>query len=60
MSPDDRVKILAEGNPHRPGTKDHAKFRKLTDGATVAEIRAAGIDAGYLREVARRGIIEIG
>ncbi len=57
--PGAKIRLLAEDNPHRTGTKDRKKWSKLRRGATVRSVVEKGVDFGYLREVERRGLIEI-
>lgn len=50
---------LPDTNPHRQGTNDFAKYKKLKQGMTVAEAYDAGIGKGYLHYMVKRGLFKI-
>lgn len=52
-----KIALRVHENPHRTGTKDAAKFRKLKPGMTLSAALASGLDRGYLRYSAKRGVI---
>ena len=56
---DAKITIKASANPHRAGTYDAAKFRKLRNGMTVKEALSK-VDAGYLRYGVKRELFAIG
>jgi len=43
------ITVISKSNPHRAGSKDHGKFRKIKTGMTVKEALEAGADRRYLR-----------
>jgi len=54
-----KIRLVAKENPHRNGTNDFAKFKKLSAGMTVAKALATGVDRGYLRYMVGRELISI-
>lgn len=56
---DKRIKIIAQGNPRKPGSHGHRNFGLYRDGMTYAEYAAAGgINGQFLWDL-RHGFIEL-
>ncbi len=53
-----RIKLLANDNPKREGTKAHARFELYRDGMTVAEFLQAGGSPTDIRWDVKHGYIE--
>ncbi len=56
---DARIKILVTENPHRKGTNDAGKWKKVVAAKTVAGALKAGVDRGYLRYAVGRKLFAI-
>ena len=53
-----KISLMVKENPHRVGTNDHGKYRKLANGMTV-ETALRKVDSGYLRYMVGRELISI-
>lgn len=55
------IKLTVQDNPHRKGSNDFDKFKKLKnyDGKTFGKAIAAGVDPSYLRYLEKREILTV-
>jgi hypothetical protein len=58
-SDSDVIKVLAEKNPQRPGSKSHSMHDKYRDGMTVKEALDAGITMSHIVYGNRKGHIRV-
>lgn len=60
IADDTKIKVVSENNPKRAGSKAATYWPSYKDGATVAELVAAGVPRGDINYNLEKGYIQVG